>query len=73
MTLKADKLVGGKPEPMYEIDFAYRPARRAWVAEFTPRRVHAEWVYRVRGRSMTGTLVEIPSGRVFRDIRVRKD
>ncbi len=45
--LKAAKIIDGKEEPMYEVDFEYRTSERHWVCEFVRPRAHGLWIYAV--------------------------
>ncbi|MGE5816278.1 MAG: hypothetical protein ACM36C_17460 [Acidobacteriota bacterium] len=72
VTLDAKKIVNGKPEPMYELDFAFDETHHQWSAEFSNTRVHIRWSYTVEGDSMTGTCVLLPSETVVRNVNVKR-
>jgi hypothetical protein len=71
VAMKADKLVGTTREFMGELHFAPREQNH-WQAVFQTTRVHALWDFTVAGDSMTGTLVDVPTGRLIRRISVRR-
>jgi|WetSurMetagenome_2_1015567.scaffolds.fasta_scaffold105599_2 hypothetical protein len=71
--LEADKIVGGKPERMGEIDFTLDAATGAWTSEFRNARYHGLWSYTVDGKRLTGTLVDVPTGKVVRRIATQRD
>jgi hypothetical protein len=71
--LEADKLVDGKPERMYEIDFTRDAATGGWMSEFRNARYHGLWSYTIDGKSLTGTLVDVPTGKVVRRIATQKE
>jgi hypothetical protein len=71
--LEADKLVDGKPERMGEFDFTLDPATGAWTAEFRNARYQGLWSYTIDGKRLTGTLVDVPTGKVVRRIATQKD
>ena len=52
---------------------AIRPVPKSgrWTSEFTSR-VHGLWSFAVRGTELTGTLVELPSGTVLRNVAVKR-
>ena len=73
VTLSAFKIVDGEKGLMYEIDFTYDEKQGAWVSEFHMPRSHGLWTYVVRGDEMTGTLVDLPSKHLVRNISVRRE
>ena len=74
VTFDAYKIVGGRETPMYALDFTYRPDTRTWNAQYESRnRGRILLSYRVRGRTMTGTLVQLPSRRLARRVAVVRD
>lgn len=71
VSLLADKVVNGVREPMGEL--RYGPAGAGtWQAEFRTARVHLRWTLRVEGDQLTGTLVDMPSGKVARTVSLRR-
>jgi hypothetical protein len=71
----AYKMVGGKPEPMGELDgFTRDAAGGRWSAEFRNARVHIIWSYSVRADTLTGTCTDFRDPRVvFRNVEARRD
>lgn len=70
--LHASKLVGGRPEPMGDLDLEYRRADSTWFGDFSNSRVRIRWEYRVHGDSLTGRLVDLKSDRVARTVRAAR-
>src|SRR5215471_18717198 len=57
LSMKADKVVNSKVEPMGELDFAWEPKEKAWSCDFQTPRFHGLWSYRVlEGGDLAGTL-----------------
>lgn len=73
MRLEADKVVGGERQRMGEMDFVYRQATGRWESEFQNARYHGLWSFEVRGRTIAGELVDLPSGGRVRAVRVERD
>lgn len=71
VTLRADKLVHGSREFMYQFDFARGPGGE-WTAEFQTPRAHGRWVLQLSGGRLTGRLVDIPSGRMVRQVALER-
>lgn len=71
--LKAAKVVEGREEPMYELDFRYEAGQRRWTCEFVRPRAHGVWIYGVRGGELTGTLLLLPDRTVARNVAARRD
>ena len=53
-------------------DFTWDAKQEAWVSELTTPRVHALWTFVVRGDEITGTLVDLPSKHLIRNVRPRR-
>lgn len=70
--LSADKIIDGKPEWMYDLDFKYDRRTRIFSGEFTNSRYHGLWEYLVKGDEMEGTLKLLPEKTVVRRIKVKK-
>jgi len=70
--LKADKIVKGQREPMGELPFEYDAHADAWVSEFTRRSHTSRWSLQIRGAEMTGTLIDVPTGEVVRNVKLRR-
>src|SRR5262245_1114748 len=72
LTLAADKIVNGKPEPMYEQELTYDSAKQTLAGEFQNPRYHGLWEYTIKGSTMWGTLSMLPERTVVRNIRVTR-
>lgn len=73
VTLKADKLIDGKPAPMGELDLTYDAMNDRWSSELQTRSGHYLWAYSVKGRSMSGMLIDLPTGKQVRKVSAQKD
>ena len=71
--LKAEKLVGGRTEPMDDLPLGYDRLKDQWSAEFRNARVHIRWTYAVHGSAMSGTCSDVPGGMLRRNVKVVKD
>jgi len=71
VTVKADKVVNGAREFMGDLQFG-RAGESTWVAEFQTARYHDRWTLTVEGDRVTGTLVDLPSGRLVRNLSLRR-
>jgi len=69
--VQADKIVNGVREEMGELRYG-RDSAGAWRAEFKNARVHLLWTLRIDGDLMTGTLTDLPSGRLARRVSLRR-
>lgn len=72
VSLLADKVVDGQRVTMYEQDFVWDAGEAAWLGEFRVRNNHGLWKYVVKGRSMEGTLVDLPEKNLVRRIAVMR-
>jgi hypothetical protein len=70
VTLAADKIVDGKPEPMGELEFTYDSRHETLTGEFQNARYHGLWEYAVKGNIMEGTLSLLPDKTIVRRIKV---
>jgi hypothetical protein len=70
--VRADKVVGGAREFMGELLFG-QDSSGGWLAEVHTARYHDRWRLRIEGDRMSGTLVDLPSGRVVRHVVLRRD
>jgi hypothetical protein len=70
---KADKVIDGQRQTMYEIDLAWDSGKRCWAAEFRSPRVHGAWRLAVDGAHLTGTGRLLPGRETVRRIDARKD
>jgi hypothetical protein len=73
VTLAAFKIVNGEKLPMGDLDFAYDAKQGAWTSEFRNDRVHVLWTFFVRDGAITGTLVDLPSKHLIRNVSVRRE
>jgi hypothetical protein len=71
-TVEAFKIVEGEKQFMGELEFTWDAAQAAWVSELTTPRVHALWTFFVRGDEIAGTLVDLPSKHLVRNVAVKK-
>jgi hypothetical protein len=67
------KIVNGEVLPMGDMELAWDAASRTWSKEFTSPRFHGRWSLAVEGSKMTGSLVELPSGRLARRVAAKRD
>jgi hypothetical protein len=73
VSLDADKVVDGKPEPMGTLAFGYDATTKSWIADWSNARYHLLWSFQVKEKTLTGTLFLLPDRRVARHIAVKKD
>lgn len=71
-TLDAFKIVDGEKQFMGGLEFTWDARQEAWVSEYTNARVHILWTFFVRGDEITGTLVDLPSKHLIRNVAVKK-
>jgi hypothetical protein len=62
----ADKLVNGEFASMGDLDFDYVPAERRWKCELPG--AHAVWSFSVDGDRLSGTLIDVPTGKQTRKV-----
>jgi hypothetical protein len=72
-TVKADKIVDGKREPMGILEFTHDAKSGSWTTEFENSRVHALWRLTVNGETLRGTMVLLPSRAVVRRMDLKKE
>ena len=72
VTVDAFKIVGGEKQFMGDLEFSWDAKQEAWVSELTTPRVHALWTFFVRGDEITGTLVDLPSKHLIRNVSVKR-
>lgn len=72
VTLAAFKIVGGEKQLMGEMDFTYDAEQGAWTSEFRTPRVHGLWAFFVKGGDIAGTLIDLPSKHLVRNVSVKK-
>ena len=71
-TVDAFKIVGGEKQFMGDLEFHWDAQQEAWVSELTTSRVHALWTFFVHGDDITGTLTDLPSKRLIRNVSVKR-
>jgi hypothetical protein len=71
--LHAAKLVAGHAEPMGDLALVYTAEPRSWAGEFSNARVHIRWSYRLRGDSLEGEVVFLPTLQVARHVLAWRD
>jgi hypothetical protein len=71
VTVRADKIVGGDREFMGEFQFG-SSSPGTWQSEFQTARYHGRWTLTIEGTQMTGTLVDLPSGRLVRRVSLQR-
>ena len=71
--LAASKIIGGKEQPMGELDFVWDPASGSWLSEFTTPRFHGVWRFRVEGSRLTGELLLLPERPRGREVSARAE
>jgi hypothetical protein len=70
---RPSKIVNGSVLPMGDLELAWDAAEKTWSKEFTSPRFHGRWSLAVNGPKMTGSLVELPSGRMARRVEAERD
>lgn len=71
--LTADKIVNGERQTMGVMTFTYHAKEHSWLSELDNGRVHALWSFVIHGKSITGTLVDVPSKDLIRNISVARE
>jgi len=71
--LTAYKIVDGEKQLMGEFYLTWDAKQGAWTKDFQNERYHGLFTYVVRGDEITGTLVDLPSKHVIRNISVRRE
>jgi hypothetical protein len=69
--VRADKIVGGARESMGELVFGEGPGGE-WSSVFQSQRYRGRWTVRVEGSRMSGTLIDLPSGRQVRAVSLQR-
>lgn len=73
MALAASKIVAGRLEPMGDLGLHWEAKTSQWVMEFTaPNGFHGLWAFRPAGDRLTGSLTELPSGRLVRRVDAKR-
>lgn len=73
VTLTAYKIVDGEKQLMGEFYLTWDAKQGAWTKDFQNERYHGLFTYVVHGDEITGTLVDLPSRHVIRNISVRRE
>jgi hypothetical protein len=73
VTIAADKIVDGKPEPMGVIDLKYDASKHSLTGETQTARYHLLWEFTIKSNIMEGTLSILPDKRIARRIKVQKN
>ena len=72
ITLKADKIIDGRREPMGELTFRPDAASSRWVTEIQTPRVHALWYLSLANGVLSGGMALLPSKTQVRKIELRR-
>jgi len=72
VTISADKIVNGKPDPMGAFDFVYDAQKQTLTSEYKNARVHIIFEFAVKGDVLEGTLSNLPEKTLVRRIKVKK-
>jgi hypothetical protein len=72
VTMRADKIVNGKPEDMGTLDCKHDAAKSTLTCEFTVNSTHGVFEFTIKGDEMDGTLKLLPVGTLGRKINVKK-
>jgi hypothetical protein len=73
ITVKADKIVNGRREPMGDLTFhpdATTPGR--YVSEIGTPPMRSQWFMSVRGDAISGGLIRLPSKTAIRALELRR-
>ena len=73
VTIAADKVVNGKPEPMGVIDLKYDADKQTLTGETQTARYRLLWEFTIKGSLMEGTLSVLPEKTIARCIKVQKN
>ncbi len=72
VALAAEKIVAGKPEPMFDLTLGRDAGEKAWSTEWSNARYHILWSFQASGDTLTGTLYMLPDRRVARNVRATR-
>jgi hypothetical protein len=72
VTMRADKIVNGKPVDMGTLDCKHDASKSTLTCEFTVNSTHGVFEFAINGDEMEGTLKILPAGTLGRRIKVRK-
>jgi hypothetical protein len=73
VTIAADKIVGGKPDPMGVIELKYDASKQTLTGETQTARYRLLWEFTIKGSLMEGTLSVLPEKTISRRIKVQKN
>lgn len=73
VSIAADKIVNGKPEPMGTIELKYDASKMTLTGETQTARYHLLWEFTVKDGRMEGTLSILPDKTIARRIKVQKN
>lgn len=73
VTMHGFKIVNGVEDWMGDIELAPDSLVNQWSGEFSNARVHIRFSFLVTGDSLRGTLSEVPSGRLGRNMTAVRD
>src|ERR1700674_1878026 len=66
ITIAAEKMVNGKPEPMGVLDLKYDASKQTLTGETQTARYHLLWEFTIKGNVMEGTLSILPDKTIAR-------
>lgn len=66
--LEAYKIVDGRFVSMGGLNGAWEAASRSVICEYSNARTHVLWRFEAHGESLVGTLVDLPGGRLLRNV-----
>ncbi len=72
VSIAADKIVDGKPEPMGVINLKYDASKQTLTGEDRTARYHLWWEFTIKGEIMEGTLRLLPEKTIARRIKLEK-
>lgn len=72
ITIHAFKLVHDSLDWMGDLGVVYSPSRRRWVGGYSNPRTHIEIGFWLGGTELRGEMVDLPSRRKRRDMRVHR-
>lgn len=71
--LAPDKVVNGERQPMGELEFTYDDKEGCWASAFKNERVNVLWCLKIKDRTMTGWLRDVPTKTVVRKAELTRD
>jgi hypothetical protein len=71
VVVRADKVVNGSREFMGELGYGRGPGGE-WSSVLRSPRYQGRWTLRVEGARMSGTLIDLPSGRPVRAVSLQR-